>query len=393
MNSLYSRDDERKIRVQRLIRDWQKSALITDAQRDRMLADVQVNFRRTNLFMRAVLFVFSYLIVNAAAGLMIAVFNPNARATSFLALASALVCFAAAQFIVTTYRLYRFGIEEAAAVASASFLAFAGASIVHNRFETEYAFIAATIGAVAVFRRFSFVYAGVAAIIFATCVIFDLEQSDTFRRLFSLILLLTIFFFSRERRQDHDWDFPGDTYAIFEAVAWAGMYLIANLKISSWVSLPDDLKQVYWVSYALVWILPTAGLAFAIVDRHRWMLDVNVVLAIVTLATNKAYLGLPQKPWDPMVFGVMLIAVSLGTRRWLAKGLNGSRSGFVPHRLLDSEKAALAIAGRATVLAPGAPPASPHVHQVGDQAASGQEPPPSSLGGGRSGGAGASGSF
>ena len=111
------------------------------------------------------------------------------------------------------------------------------------------------------------------------------------------------------------------------------------------------------------------------------MLDVNIVLAIATLMSNKPYLGAAQKPWDPILFGVMLVVVSLGLRRWIAGGANGSRNGFVAHRLLASEKAALSMAGTATVLAPGAPPPSAH------------QPPPPTFGGGRSGGGGASGSF
>src|ERR1051325_11044640 len=100
---------------------------------------------------------------------------------------------------------------------------------------------------------------------------------------------------------------------------------------------------------------------------------------MVARQRNKPYLGVAQKPWDPILFGVMLIVVSLGLRRWITSGANGSRKGFVAHRLLESEKARVSRAGTASVSAPGAapPPA--------------KSPPPPSSGGGRSGGAGASG--
>jgi hypothetical protein len=130
----------------------------------------------------------------------------------------------------------------------------------------------------------------------------------------------------------------------------------------------------------LIWILPAAGLWFAIRDRHRLMLDVNIVLAIATMLSNKPYLGAEPKPWDPIVFGLMLIVVAIGLRRWLASGPTGSRAGWVPHRLLASEKARLAMAGSAAALVPGAPAAHP---QEG----------PAIGGGGGSGGAGASGSY
>ena len=63
------------------------------------------------------------------------------------------------------------------------------------------------------------------------------------------------------------------------------------------------------------------GLFIAIRDRHRWLLDVNIVLALVTMMSNKAYLGAAQKPWDPILFGVLLdhdrdrIAPLAGKRR------------------------------------------------------------------------------
>ena len=67
--NLYSRDDERKIRVQRLVDDWTKSGLLVPEQRTRILPELQVDLRRTNVFLRATLFIFGYMIVNALAGL------------------------------------------------------------------------------------------------------------------------------------------------------------------------------------------------------------------------------------------------------------------------------------------------------------------------------------
>jgi len=379
--NIYFRDDERNIRVERLVRDWNKSDLISDQQRDRMLTDLKVDLRRTNLFLRLTLFVVASVIINAAAGLVAVLLGLRNEAVGWLALVAAIVTFAAAEWAVREYRVYRFGIEEALAIASATFLVAFGALAFGSIFKPLYGFAAAAIASFVVFRRFGYVYAGIAATAFSVFFIFDLQQSDTFRRLFAAILLLTVFFFSRERRHDHGWDFPGDTYAILETVAWGALYFITNLKITSWFSLPDEVRVFYWATYVLTWVLPIAGLSLAIRDRHRWMLDLNIAMLIVTLSTNKPYLGVVQKPWDPILFGVMLIVVSLALRRWIASGANRSRDGFVAHRLLESEKAKLALAGTATVFAPGAPPPTA------------KEPPPPEFGGGRSGGAGAAGSF
>jgi uncharacterized membrane protein YgcG len=139
--------------------------------------------------------------------------------------------------------------------------------------------------------------------------------------------------------------------------------------------------QFYWATFAAIWILPAVGLYLAIRDRHRALLDVNLVLAILTMVSSKPYLGAEPKPWDPIVLGLVLVGIAVGLRRWLARGENGGRRGFVAHRLLASEKERLALAGSATVFAPGAPPA--HTPEAA----------PEIGGGGSSGGAGASAKF
>ena len=94
-----------------------------------------------------------------------------------------------------------------------------------------------------------------------------------------------------------------------------------------------------------------------------------------------AYLGAVRQPYDPIAFGVLLIIVAVGLRRWLASGDDGSRNGFVAERILASEKERLGVVGTISV-----------VHQ-GPVASRPQPEPPSIGGGGASGGGGATGSF
>jgi hypothetical protein len=379
--NLYSRDDERAIRVQRLVKDWTKSGLLLPEQRERILPELHVDLRRTNVFLRVTLFVFGYMIVYSLTGLFVVTMNLSEGATMYLAGAAGVAFFAVADVLVRRFRLYRFGIEEAAAVAGIGFIAVAASMAFHPTFSILQALIAAAAGSFVLFRRFGFVYAGVAATIFVGLIPFGTAQVDTVRRLAAMAIMLVVFFIARERRDDHDWEYPGDSYAVIEVVAWAFLYLLANLKVSSWLASPDEVRPFYWATYAVIWMLPAAGLIVAVRDRHRLMLDVNIILAIVTLLSNKPYLGAAEKPWDPILFGVMLIALAIGLRRWLASGTDANRHGFVAHRLLASEKERLAQAGAATVFAPGAPPS--HT----------PEPPPAIGGGGTSGGAGASGKF
>src|SRR5215510_1063881 len=111
--NIYSEDDERNIRVQRLLHDWNKSGLISDEQRDRMLPDVQVDLRRTNKFLRVTLFIFAMMILQAGAGLFALVLNLNDKVVvGVMALIASGASFAIAQWLITSYKLYRFGVEE-----------------------------------------------------------------------------------------------------------------------------------------------------------------------------------------------------------------------------------------------------------------------------------------
>lgn len=383
---IYPRDDERAIRVQRMIKDWHASRLIDDAQRDRMLADVAVDYRRTNLFLRGVLSIFGFGIMMALVVLIADMLRAQSKGMSLLAMASAVAAFFAAQFAIAKYRLYRFGIEESLAVSSIVLFALSAALFIDGNYSSLRMFLGAAGASFIVFRRFGYLYAGVAAVLFAAMVPFNFTvmsglTADTPRRMAAIIVLLVIFGIARERRQDYDWEFPGDFYGVLEATAWGSIYVLTNLHISEWLSIPDEgVPIVYWASYAFTWILPAAGLLLATGDRHRWMLDVNIGMAIVTLMTNKAYLHGVQRPWDPIVFGVMMIVIALAVKRYLSSGADGSRNGWIAGRLLASEQRRLAVAGSATVVGPGAP--SPHSHQ-----------PPPSFGGGASGGAGAAGKF
>jgi len=379
---IYPRDDERAIRIQGMVSDWAASGLIDAEQRGRMMADLEVDYRRTNRFLRITLFLFGYLIINAFAGLFAATLDLR-EGFGVVLIIAAVGAFVLAQWVIAHYRLYRFGIEESIAFSAVSFAGLGCAIFLRGGFSSVRGFIALAGAAFIVFARFGYLYAGVAAVLFAGCIPlnFGYAYSDTLRRLLSIVILFLIFGLARERRKDHEWEFPGDLYGAIEATAWAALYVVTNLKASQWLLVTmDDVAQFYWATYAGIWILPAVGLFLAIRDRHRWMLDANIVMAIVTLMTNKPYLNGVQKPWDPIVFGVLMIVIALGLKRWLASGADGSRSGFIARRLLASERERLGIASSATALAPGAP--QPHSH----------EPPPS-FGGGRSGGAGTSGKF
>lgn len=385
--SAYDAGNERAIRALGQVDDWAESRLITDEQRARMAADLKVDLRRTNRFLRATLFFFGFLIINALTGLMVLLVDANDETfVSILCAIAGASAFALAVILVRKYRLYRFGIEEACSVASVVFFAASAALLLepvvnlNDDVLLSVAFATAAAAAFAVFRYFGYVYAAAAAVVCAGLVPYQLTEVDWARRLSSIAILAAAFVVARQRRQHYGDEFPGDTWSVVEAVAWGGIYFVTNLQLSSWLSHADESGPVYWATYVATWMLPAAGLWIAVRDRHRLLLDVNVVAALATLMTNKAYLHAPRYPWDPILFGVLLIGVAVGLRRYLA---GGPRNGFVTHRLLASEKERLALAGTVSVL-------QPNVHTPHASATSTD---PGIGGGGRSGGAGASGSY
>jgi hypothetical protein len=160
------------------------------------------------------------------------------------------------------------------------------------------------------------------------------------------------------------------------------MYLALNQQLPPDQSYNQD--PLYWTTYVLTWVLPFIGLLLAVRSKDRPLMNVSVLLALITLATNKPYLHLMRQPWDPMLLGVLLIASAILMKRWLANGVNGQRRGFTAVRLLASDRQAMAFVSTASTALPQPQvPATP-------RAARPAEP---NFGGGRSGGAGASGSF
>ena len=117
---IYPREDERAIRLQRMVDDWTKSGLLQPEQRERMQADLAVDYRRTNRFLRITLFLFGFLIINALVGLF-AVMLDAREGFGFVLLIAAAGVFVLAQWVIERYRLYRFGIEEAIALSAVPF--------------------------------------------------------------------------------------------------------------------------------------------------------------------------------------------------------------------------------------------------------------------------------
>lgn len=386
--SCYGTIYEEKIRTQSRVREWARSGFLDEAQAERISTDLQVDLRRTNLFLRAVLFIFTVLIVSASIALFVITFRVNNNGPAVLTcLVSAAICYALAEYLVRRFRLYRFGVEEALAVCAV--LLFAVAAIAQMDWMSQTSTFQRTVvaglsmgglGALAVYRRFGYLYGAIA---FVSCLValpFQFHLTLPVERGLVALILLVVLLIARSGRRVYGDDFPGDDYGWIQAAALAGLYLDLNLRITGSVSE----GSFYWLTYVLVWIIPIFALVVALRARDRLLLDVSMAAVLATVLTNKSYLGLLQQPWDPIIFGVVVSVMAILIRRWLARSPDNERYGFTAQRLLTADRRLLTLVGTATTV----------LQQAGSGVAThAAAPSKPEFQGGRSGGAGASGSF
>ena len=288
--SAYDRNDERTIRAGRRARDWMKSGLLSAEQYERIKPELQVDLRRTNLFLRLVLFVFSMLILQSVFGL-IAIFVDirNETPAAVLCAVAAVLFFWLAGYLVNRYRLYRFGVEEAAAVAAILLMgasAALGWSAGRGSFNAIIAagMIGAAAVAVAVFVKFEYLYAAIAAIALVTALPFQYDGgSEVAPRLAAIAILAVIAAVTRIKHSEYGDEHPGDTCALLEAGAWVGIYCLMNLQIFTRI---DRSSWFYWATYAGIWILPVLGLWLSIRGRHRMLLDASILMLLGTLMSK-----------------------------------------------------------------------------------------------------------
>jgi len=379
---IYSQADEEKVRAQAAVREWQRSGFLDTSQAAQISTELRVDFRRTNFFLRALLFLFTSIVVVASVSLVITVFDLDEKTSeATVCVIAAILCLGAAEFLIRNFRFYRFGVEEALTIAAGVLLSLATA-FVTSRFEGVESVAPLAIGALGalfIYMRYGYLYATIASILCAAAIPFPTHVPAEVKRLIAALVCAFSFSMVRKARLQHGDDFPGDDYGLIQASAWACLYLVLNLQISFLRYYEQSL--FYWATYAMIWILPVVGLWLSLRTKDRPLMNVSLLTALITLATNKPYLHLMQQPWDPILFGLLLIVSAVLIKRWLGRGTNAQRGGFTAARLLARDRQALAIVSTASAALQPAMSPSPT-----------PEAKPN-FDGGRSGGGGASGSF
>jgi hypothetical protein len=354
----YTAADEERIRTETCARNWMDSGLLEPRQHAAIEADLHTDLKRTNLSLRVVLFIFGSIVLLAALGLVFRFSSSfrDVRSIGWPMVTVGVSGFLLADVLVSRFRLYRFGVEEAFASWSAVLIGFGVGSLVsaggsRGEFPILVGLLVAAIVSLAIYARFGYRYAALGGVACAACAPFFLAQSQVTERLVSASVLLAAFAAARSLERPLGEDFPGDDYHAIQSVAWLGFYLVLNLGLSRDVApffgsgRAEVPSSVYWGTYVAVWVVPAAGLYLGLVHKHRGLIVTSLLMAVLTLITNKTYLGWERHTWDPILLGLLLVGASMAIRRWLSHGPGGQRHGFAAESLLASDRRSLAALG------------------------------------------------
>src|SRR5262245_19418001 len=259
----YGIADENKIGVEHLVREWTRSGLLDKSQLEQMLPDLNVGLRGANSFLRAILFGFTLIIIGAAVFLVVETFRIRQdQAMAGLCIVSALLSFFLAEFLAGEHRLYRFGVEEGAAVAAvilaglAPLFAMSGLSWRYRELPEFLGLIIASAAALAVYLRFGYRCAIAAAMLCLSLAPFKTTASDETQRLVSAGILACIFVLARLKRERLSEELAIEEYGFVQASAWLGVYVYLNVLLPWGHVSFDRYSTLFHVfSYTMIWIL------------------------------------------------------------------------------------------------------------------------------------------
>lgn len=370
--SLYTEDQQEAIYIRGQAKLWLRSGLITADQVEHIYRNADPRLKQTNMFFRLIFFIFTYLGVAAVLGLFFLVFGRfNQTVSGVILISLAGLAYCLAENYVKKHSLYRYGIEEALSLAAIAMFC-SGMVMVIPQFGTAgqrmIVSLAAAACAFAVYHRLGFLYAaiiGIGALCYFVFAALPPLSPDMLRVVMALALLsCLVFCFLAEKRLEKD--FRKERNEIIQAIIWVAIYFTINLQTGNLfeyamsgkgaaahgINYGRTLPAFYWASYALTYLFPAVMLYLGIKQRKRFILDAALILLVVTLMTNKSYLGMERYVWDPDLLGIAMIAVSYFTARWLSNGRDEMRSGFTGRNILKAETHGIDLASLGAAIIP-----------------------------------------
>lgn len=391
---VYSDEDENILYARSSIVDWAASDLITPQQKESLLTHTPIDIARINGFLRAVLFFFTCACYQSLTGFVYVLFSVGIGTSSaFIMGLLGIGAYVAAEKLAAR-RFYRHGIEEAFAVMAVGYTCTSYLFFTRSGSASS-SVILLSIGAAlsfGLYLRFGYLYGVFFSIVAIAFIPIVMKLALPTQRIllvggYSCGLALVELF----RKQTSN-EYQKVELSAIRAMLVLLVYVCVNLLLtsdyayalfeSSRVYTNPSVKGVfYWMTFAGTWFIPIGTLWTALRQKDKPLIGVGIVIALLTLITNKPYLGLTRHTWDPMLLGAFLMGTALFIRRWLSQGPQGMRHGYTAERISAKDKALMGALGTVSGMLHGVPGSS---HQ-------GSTDP--NLGGGRSGGGGAQSGF
>ncbi|MCM2305234.1 MAG: hypothetical protein NDJ72_11055, partial [Elusimicrobia bacterium] len=291
---------------------------------------------------------------------------------------------AAAEQGIRRLKVRRFGVEEALVAGAVVLLAFGAERLLSNggrwHFSAAVFSAALALGAAAAYARYGYRLASFGAAAALGAFVGTLEYGEHATRvllavLYAALLAAATFCPGLPRRER-------ERLEIVRFFLALSVPLCLNLRLErafySW-SLQPVTGAFGLATFAAIFLIPLAWLAWGARERSRTLLWAGAVGLLVAQCSIKPYLGIARNSWDPAVLGLELVILALALKRWLDAGPGGRRGAYSAEALGDpgpGEAAGLLAA--AVAASPSTPPAGPDRPKGG---------------GGSFGGGGASGGF
>lgn len=365
---IYKKEDEENLYQADAVDSWLESGLINKEQSERIKTELKTPFRETNIFFRILFAFFTAIFIAAVVGFTVWALDlrrPAHFQYAAVFIISAGVFYFCSEFIIRRYWVYRFGPEEALACGSV-ILSGLGVQKLASLFYSvreAIALVSASYFVSAfcfIYLRFGFLYAAFLGIIAFSFIPFQLSLPGYAERLF-LFLSYGIFFLLisfAEKKTKHD--FLKKHISFIQGFLAVAAYISVNLRISDF-RIPGKVYRAaltayagfppffYWVTYALIILLPAALLYYGLKRKKRIFIDAGLVTAFLTIAVNKDYLGIRRYVWDPAILGFFLIMLVIFLNRRFSKKTK-EWNGFTVAPLLKKSKQMEAVEAAGAVL-------------------------------------------
>jgi hypothetical protein len=392
--SLYTAEQEEKLFTRRQARAWSRSGLITEEQLGIIESRTDPGLSRTNVFFRILFFVFTCVCLQTVIGFYVWTVGVQSEVSlAWAALMFGIAMSGLAEYLVGRKSFYRHGIEEALALAGMA-LACAGIVILITLLKVEPRFLITTGALLAsacsfwLYLRFGFLYAAVISVACACVVPFQMSLTPASERAILAMVLALVLLAGIRAESFETRDFKKERSAILQACLLAGIYLAVNLRLPelgrAHFGNPAAFHDphagfpaaFYWATYGLTFLVPAIGLYLGLKRRKRIVINVSLIAALLTLATNKDYLGFKHCAWDPAVLGIAMVICAVIIMHWLANGGREGRRGFTAQNLLKPEDHGINLADVGAAVLPAAihanlPPISPDKPFEGGQSGGG----------------------